>query len=78
MNKKGASKGHILLVSLSDDADTFLEDELGNLLWFNTFKEIYEFCQENGLNKDDLLLTEIKVNDKANLIDWQNIDEVEF
>lgn len=43
MDKKGASKGFVLVISIGDFSTDYLEDENGNLLIFDRFDEIYDY-----------------------------------
>lgn len=79
MNKKGASKGKVLIIALSSDPMQALLDRDGFVLVFDTFKQIVEYCAENGINTDDVLIDELdKLSGEPDPIDWDNIEEVEF
>lgn len=78
MNKRGASKGKILIIALDDNPTKALEDNQGFLLVFDTFKQIADYCIENNINIDSVLIDELdKETGKTEL--WSDdIEEVEF
>lgn len=78
MNKRGASKGKVLIIALDSEPTKALEDNKGFLLIFDTFKQIADYCSENDIDLDSVLIDELdKKTGKAEL--WSDsIDEVEF
>lgn len=78
MNKRGASKGKVLIIALDDEPTKALEDNQGFLLVFDTFKQIADYCIENNINIDSVLIDELdKETGKTEL--WSDdIEEVEF
>lgn len=63
MNKKGASKGYVLIIALDDDPTVPLENENGEILIFDRFDEIYAYCDSNDINLDAVIVDELKVSD---------------
>lgn len=79
MNKKGASKGKVLVIALDEEPHTALTDKQGFLLCFDTFKQIAEYCSENNINIDNILVDELDVETgKAETFSFDDIEEVEF
>ncbi len=79
MNKRGASKGKVLIIALDENPQKALTDSQGFILGFDTFKQIAEFCKENNINTDCILIDEIDTfTGESETIDWSNIEEIEF
>lgn len=78
MNKRGASKGKVLIIALDDEPTKALEDNQGFLLVFDTFKQIADYCTENNINIDSVLIDELD-KETGKTEPWSdNIEEVEF
>lgn len=78
MNKRGASKGKVLIIALDDEPTKALEDSQGFLLVFDTFKQIADYCAENNINIDSVLIDELD-KETGKTEPWSdNIEEVEF
>lgn len=80
MDKTGASKGFVLVISLGDFSTDYLEDENGNLLIFDRFDEIYAYCTENNINIDEVNVAELAIDngDSEDLGKPFYFPEVEF
>lgn len=78
MNKRGASKGKVLIIALDDNPTEALEDSQGFLLCFDTFKQIADYCNEYGINLDSVLIDELDKVTGASELWSDNIEEVEF
>ncbi len=78
MNKRGASKGKVLIIALDDNPSEALVDNEGFILVFDTFKQIAEFCEENGVNLDNVLVDELDMATGQSVAVSDYIDEVEF
>lgn len=59
MNKKGASKGKVLIIALECEPTIPLTDKQGFMLCFDTYKQIADYSRENGINLDDILVDEL-------------------
>lgn len=78
MNKRGASKGKVLIIALDEEPTKALEDNQGFLLVFDTFKQITDYCIENNINIDSVLIDELD-KETGKTESWSdNIEEVEF
>lgn len=80
MNKKGASKGKVLVIALSDEPTEALTDSQGFLLCFDTFKQIADYCKDNFIDLDDVIVDELdkETGNNSNSTYWDSIEEVEF
>lgn len=78
MNKRGASKGKVLIIALDSEPTKALEDNKGFLLVFDTFKQIANYCLENDIDVDSVLIDELDKETGKTEIWSDNIDEVEF
>ena len=80
MDKKGASKGFVLVISIGDFSTDYLEDENGNLLIFDRFDEIYDYCMENNINTEEVNIAEMAIDtgDSEDLGKSYDFPEVEF
>ena len=80
MDKTGASKGYVLVISIGDYANEPLEDNDGNLLVFDRFDEIYAYCTENNINIDEVNVAEVAIEtgDSSDLGKPFYFPEVEF
>lgn len=78
MNKRGASKGKVLIIALDEEPTKALEDNQGFLLVFDTFKQITDYCKENCIDLDSVLIDELD-KETGKSTQWSDtIDEVEF
>lgn len=78
MNKRGASKGKVLIIALDEEPTKALEDNQGFLLVFDTFKQIADYCIENNINIDSVLIDELN-KETGEAEAWSSdIEEVEF
>lgn len=71
MNKIGASKGKVLVISLDENPEVILTDDNGFVLVFDTFKQISQYCFDNNIDLDSIIVGEL---DKLS----GNVEEVEF
>ena len=79
MNKRGASKGKVLIIALDDNPSEALVDNEGFVLCFNTFKQIADYCSDNNINIDNILIDEMdKETGNSSMLSWDDIEEVEF
>lgn len=78
MNKRGASKGKVLIIALDNEPTRALEDNQGFLLVFDTFKQIADYCIENNINIDSVLIDELD-KETGKVEAWSdNIEEIKF
>lgn len=59
MNKRGASKGKVLIITTTDKCPEPLMDENNFLLCFDTYKQIGQYCFEHDINLDDVIIDEL-------------------
>lgn len=59
MNKRGASKGKVLVIAIDDNPLELLQDKDGFLLCFDTYKQIADYCKTNDINLDSILINEL-------------------
>lgn len=79
MNKRGASKGKVLVIALDDNPQKILQDNEGYVLCFDTFKQIANYCFEENIDIDSVILYELdKETGKDEVITIDDIEEVEF
>lgn len=79
MNKRGASKGKVLIIALDDNPSEALVDNDGFVLYFDTFKQIAEYCKESNINIDTVLVDELDLQaGKSSTLSWNDIEKVEF
>ena len=79
MNKRGASKGKVLIIALDDNPSEALVDNEGFVLCFDTFKQIAEYCKESNINLDTVLIDEMDLQTgNSSTLSWDDIEEVEF
>lgn len=78
MNKLGASKGKVLIIALDEEPARALEDNQGFLLVFDTFKQIADYCFENNINLDSVLIDELDKSSGKSQSYMNSIEEVEF
>lgn len=71
MNKQGASKGKVLVISLDEDPQQLLTDDNDFVLCFDTFKQISQYCFDNDINLDNVIVNEL---DKLS----GDVEEVEY
>lgn len=80
MNKKGASKGKVLIIAIDDNPTEALMDNQGYVLCFDTYLQIVEYCKENNINIDTILVDEMDIytGESETIISGDDIEEVEF
>lgn len=80
MNKNGASKGKVLIIALSDNPTEALLDNEGFVLCFDTYLQIVNYCRDNNINLDDVLVDELDTitGKSKQSLDWADIEEIEF
>ena len=75
MDKNGASKGYVLVISLDDDPTSLLTNDSNEILIFDRFDEIYTYCNDSNINIDEILVNEIRVDDGEVVTNLGNIFE---
>lgn len=80
MNKKGASKGKVLIIALDENPTEALTDNQGFVLCFDTYLQIVEYCRNNNINIDEVLVDELDTvtGNSETIISGDDIEEVEF
>lgn len=80
MNKKGASKGKVLIIALDENPAEALIDNQGFVLCFDTYLQIVEYCRNNNINIDEVLVDELDTvtSNSETIISGDDIEEVEF